>query len=126
MLANISQTQFVIINTYTSDNEQYNTALFLNIEMKINQLTSKFPFAKVILGGDFSTIFNQTIDRWPLKTNYSVNEVHSVCLRLDLIDIWRHKNPDHLLGAINIFHNSPELISGLSLITLLTGLRKSL
>lgn len=55
---------------------------------------SKFPLAKVIWGGDFNAVLHDNLDRWPLKNSNSVCEIRNICLRLGILHIWRHKNPD--------------------------------
>lgn len=62
---------FIFINIHASNNKHYNTALFPNIESKISQVTSKFPFAKIIWGDDFNTTLNQTVHR-NLEMNYRI------------------------------------------------------
>lgn len=53
--------------------------------------------AKVIWGGDFNTVLHDNLDRWPPKDSNSVCEIRNICLRLGVLDIWRHKNPDKIM-----------------------------
>lgn len=67
--------------------------MFLTIESKINQLCSKFPYAMIIWGGDFNTVMDEEIDRWPPKNNEKTCELKNICARLDLLSIWRYTYP---------------------------------
>lgn len=43
-----------------------------------------------------STVFDGKQDRWPPKVDSSINVLSNVCLRLNIFDIWRYKNPTSL------------------------------
>lgn len=43
------------------------------------------------MGGDFNTVMNESVDRWPPKDKQT-NELENICGRLGLIDIWRHRH----------------------------------
>ena len=63
ILVEIDDSQFVIINVYGFNNKQSNKALFFTIEGKINQLLLTFRTAKVLWGGDFNTVLDDSKDR---------------------------------------------------------------
>lgn len=90
LLVNIDQSQFVMVNIYASNNWQNNVLTFSTIESKIYQLLVVFPLAKVLWGGDFNTVMDKSMDRWPTKNR--VSELGNICCRMDLIDIGRHKH----------------------------------
>lgn len=70
-----------------------NITLFSTLENKIAQLLSTFPSAKVLWGGDFNTVIDESMDRWPPREK-QINELENVCDRISLINIWRHRNLD--------------------------------
>ncbi len=61
------------------------------LENKIAQLLSTFPSAKVLWGGDFNTVMDESMDRWPPREK-QINELENVCDRISLFDIWRRRN----------------------------------
>lgn len=93
LLVDINQTKIIIINIYATNNKKTNELIFQNIEGHINRLHSKFPVAEVIWGGDFNTVFDGRRDRLPPRIDNKASELSNVCLRLNIIDIWRYKNP---------------------------------
>lgn len=42
-------------------------------------------------------LIQYNLDRWPPKDSNSVCEIRNRCLRLGVLDIWRHKNPDKIM-----------------------------
>jgi len=68
-----------------------NELIFQDIEGHINNLHSKFPSA------DFNTVFDGRQDRLPPRIDNMANELSNVCLRLNIIDIWRYTNPQSLV-----------------------------
>ncbi len=97
ILVEINQVKVIIINIYATNNKTMNGLIFQDIEGHINSLHSKFPSAEVIWGGDFNTVFDGIQDRCPPKVDSSINELSNVCLRLNIFDIWRYKNPTSLI-----------------------------
>lgn len=69
---------------------------FKNIELKLLQIRNKFTDTKIIWGGDFNSVHNGIMDRWPSKHDVNA-EISNVCFRLGLIDIWRRKNPNQIM-----------------------------
>lgn len=90
----IDLSQFIIVNVYATNNKQNNNHLFTTIESKINQISSKYPYATIIWGGDFNTVMDEEVDRWPPQKNKKTSVLKSVCARMDLLDIWRYTYPD--------------------------------
>ena len=91
LLTETDQSQFLIINTYGYNNKQHNKQLFLVLEEKIEQILLSFPTAKTPWGGDFNTVMNDNLDRWPPR-NHMSTELHYICDRLGIIDIWRSRH----------------------------------
>ena len=67
LLVDVDHSHFIIVNIYASNNKQNNAVIFSTIENKINQLLLTFPTAKVLWGGDFNTVMDENLDRWPPK-----------------------------------------------------------
>lgn len=42
-------------------------------------------------------MFDGKQDRWPPRTDNMASELSNVCLRLNIIDIWRYNNPQSLM-----------------------------
>lgn len=57
-------------------------------------IKNKFPLANIVWGGDFNSVFDEDLDRWPSRSNEAHCEIKNVCTHLGLVDIWRLKNPD--------------------------------
>ena len=55
----------------------------------------------MIIGGDFNVIFDQELDGAGglKKTKDSVKFLEDICLEHDLLDIWRVRHPNILLGV---------------------------
>lgn len=71
----------------------YKITFLGNIELKLMQIMSKFPDAKIICAGDFNCVHNDLLDRWPPKDD-GMCKIKNACLHLGLIDICGHKNPN--------------------------------
>lgn len=97
LLVDVNHVQFIVVNNYAFNNKSSNCILFRDIERKISKIMSKFPLAKVIWGGDFNVVLHDNLDRWPPKDSNSVCEIRNICLRLGVLDIWKHKNPDRII-----------------------------
>ncbi len=109
ILVEVDHFHFIIINIYASNSKQNNAVIFSTIENKINQLSLTFPTAEVLWGGDFNTVMDESLDRWPPKDRV-MDELGNVCDRMGLIDIWRHRNPNqniYILGVIKIDLSNP-------------------
>ena len=58
----------------TTNNKPRNIVLFSSVETQISQIILKVPCAKVIWGGDFNTVMDNSIDSWPpIKIKKHVN-----------------------------------------------------
>lgn len=89
---------FILGNVYATNFTTQNKALFLNFEDQIQKIVEKFSNAKLIIGGDFNTIWDCEKDCFPPRPNVRsvLPELNNVCSTFDLIDIWRHKYPDKI------------------------------
>lgn len=91
LLIDINHSQFILVNIYGYNNKQMNNTLLSSIENKINVWVVSYPLAKIIWGGDFNMVLDESIDRYPPKDK-KANELENVCNTLDLVDIWRQKH----------------------------------
>ncbi|CAJ1069845.1 unnamed protein product [Xyrichtys novacula] len=92
LLADINQSSVILINVYGSNSKSLNNIIFSTLENKINYWLTLFPSAEILWGGDFNTVFDGSLDRWPPKAK-QITELENICDRMNLIDIWRHRHP---------------------------------
>ena len=90
----IDNIPLIIINIYapTKDKQNDQINFIQNIKEKIDEYSGQ----NLILGGDYNTYLNIELDKKGGKqeqyTNYN-NIIHSMCNELNLVDIWRIRNP---------------------------------
>lgn len=114
LVVDLNQSQFILINLYATNSKTTNLALFQSTESKIYYLYSTYPLAKVIWGGDFNTVFDENMDQWPPKNTTTNCELVNICLRTNLIDIWRQKNPQnnmYIWSNKNVFTVTHRLLA---------------
>jgi len=92
LVCELEQKQFIMVNIYATNDSIKNRTLFKNVEDRICRLNLKFSEAKVLWGGDFNTVFDDNLDRWPPKPVNINCELKNTCLRLGLMDVWRERN----------------------------------
>ncbi len=92
LLADINQSLVILIKIYASNSKSLNNIIFSTIENKVNQWLTLFPSAEILWGGDFNTVFDDSLDRWPPKTK-QMTELENICHSMNLIDIWRQRHP---------------------------------
>lgn len=95
LVCEIDQRQFILVNIYATNDNVRNRVLFQNVEFRLGQLLLKFCQARVLWGGDFNSVFDGDMDRWPPKRINTDCELKNTCLRLGLVDVWREKNKQH-------------------------------
>jgi len=93
------QSQFIIVNTYGFNSKQQNKQLFFTLEEKIKQMLLSFPSAKILWGGDFNRVVNDSMDKWPPRSQIST-ELNHICNRMGIIDIWRCKHLDKIRSTL--------------------------
>ncbi len=89
---------FVLGNIYASNFSTQNKSLFLNFEDQIEKTVEVYSNAKLVVGGDFNTIWDSEKDCLPPRPNNRsvLPELNHLCSTFDLIDIWRHKYPEQI------------------------------
>lgn len=90
---------FIICNLYGCNSLSANKILFSQITCKLTELMNKYPGSFLILGGDFNECLDNTLDRFPPRSNEGLNINHnsnilSICSSLSLTDPWRFFHPD--------------------------------
>lgn len=82
----------IVVNYYGYNSRSENDQLLFVLEDKLTYWQSKFPNAYLVIGGDFNTVLNESLDRWPPgRPSDSNAALKAFMLRLELIDIWRVK-----------------------------------
>lgn len=96
LIVEFNQQYFVLGNIYATNSVVKNKSLLQDFEEKIRNILDSFSDAKIILGGDYNSVWDNNLDCIPPRGNSlnNFNELHNLCLGLDLIDIWRVKNPN--------------------------------
>ncbi len=62
LVSEISHTQFILVNSYATNNKLSNYRIFQEIKTNMSQLLIKYS-AKIIWGSDFNTTLNDSLDR---------------------------------------------------------------
>ena len=95
LIVEFNQQYFVLGNIYATNSVIKNKSLLQDFEEKIWNILDSFPDAKLILGGDYNSIWDNNLDCIPPRGNSLNNfsELQNLCLGLDLIDVWRIRNP---------------------------------
>lgn len=93
LMADINQSLVILVNMYASNSKLLNNIILSTIENNVDQWLTLFPSAEIVWGGDFNTVFDESMDRWPPKTK-QITELENICHRMNLIDIWRQRYPE--------------------------------
>ena len=91
----IDKNPLIIVNLYSPTKDKHSAQLnFIeNIKPKIDEYSDK----NIIIGGDLNTYLDINLDKKGGKTEqYTAynNTIHSICEELNLVDIWRIRNPN--------------------------------
>lgn len=78
---------FLLGNIYGHNSDMANSQLLNEIKNTIDTLISRYPTAKIVLGGDFNMVWSPERDRFPPKAEADGNILIHFCNRLNLIDI---------------------------------------
>lgn len=83
LLADINQSLVILINIYASNSKSLNNIIFSTIENKLNQWLPLFPSAEILWGGDFNTVFDESLQNQILSSvRLGVNEKRNLAIRL--------------------------------------------
>lgn len=90
---------YIISNIYGYNTKNENVNLLLSIENIITGWLARFPTAFLLLGGDFNSILDGSIDKVPPQQNRTDSYLNDFIRRFNLVDIWR-EIVDCIPGAI--------------------------
>ena len=85
--------KFTIVNLYGPNKDDVNT--FQNLHVLLNDYGEE----PMVIGGDFNTIQDPLIDRYPTHVQYHphcYDAIETLKSDFDLVDIWRNRNPNKL------------------------------
>jgi len=98
LLITIQGADFLLINSYAPNNEIEQVAYFKNLFIQISTIDYP-PETHIIWGGDFNNTFELDLESSggnpTLKLN-AIESIESIKSELDLIDIWRLRNPSEI------------------------------
>ena len=105
VVVNINNNPVTLVNIYGPNND--NGIFFSELHRLLNEYGEE-PF---ILGGDFNTVLNPKLDKFPrLIQNHPscYNAIHNIISDFELIDVWRQLHP----SALNYTWISPDCKNG--------------
>lgn len=95
LVIEVNSELFILGNMYATNSSTHNKDLFQEFEEEVLLTLEKFGDAKLIFGGDFNSVRDCNMDRFPHRAVTSnPPEFNNLCLGLDVLDIWRQRNPD--------------------------------
>lgn len=94
----VNDSKYILVNVYGHNNRTKNKRLVIQLKTMIQDWVQLFSTDKIIIGGDFNVVPNESKDRFPSQPqpdclNYVMSEFANP---LSLVDIWRIKNPDKI------------------------------
>uniref|UniRef100_A0A3B3I0R1 Reverse transcriptase domain-containing protein n=1 Tax=Oryzias latipes TaxID=8090 RepID=A0A3B3I0R1_ORYLA len=94
MILEVAHSFFILVNVYGFNSRTENNLLFNRLETRLLHWLSKYPKSFIIFGGDFNTVFDNSMDRWPPRSPDSNSPIKLFAQNLDLIDSWRDSHPN--------------------------------
>ncbi|XDV17573.1 hypothetical protein PO909_023408 [Leuciscus waleckii] len=85
-----------LINVYGYNNLVQNRQLISDVSDVMDGLKVFYPTANIIMGGDFNMVYDEWLDRYPPKCQYSSYNptLSDFCRKHNVLDPWRIKHPD--------------------------------
>ena len=93
--ATVQGVKYVFANIYAPNKVHDQCIYFKEIQDRLDGIISS-PEQKVVMGGDFNVTFDSNLDcsgGSPAQRE-SVKVLEQICLDMDLVDVWRIRNPD--------------------------------
>ena len=87
--------KYVFANIYAPNKVRDQCIYFKELQDRLDGIISS-PEQKVVIGGDFNVRFDSNLDcsgGSPAQKE-SVKVLEEICLDMDLVDVWRIRNPD--------------------------------
>lgn len=79
---------------YVFNYQTENNIFFDKLEERLLYWLSKYPDSFIIFGGDFNTVLDNSMDRWPSRSSdSSTSHIRLFAQRFDLTDSWRDSHP---------------------------------
>lgn len=87
---------FILLNIYGYNNQTQNKLFLEEITLNLDHLKSFYSTNNIIIGGDLNLVHDEFFDKWPSKHNSSyLNKIfYNFCSEQNLVDVWRHLNPN--------------------------------
>lgn len=85
---------FLLISGF--NNPAQNKLSLTELSDNIDNLKLTYPLADVIVRGDYNMVYDEYLDRYPSKSQYSSHNpiLSHFCDKHDSVDPWRFKHPD--------------------------------
>ena len=96
--ATVQGVKYTFANIYAPNKVRDQCTYFKELQDSLDGIISS-PDQKVVIGGDFNVTFDSSLDCLggsPTQKE-SVKVLEEICLDMDLVDIWRIRNPDKRL-----------------------------
>ena len=96
--ATVQGVKYIFANIYAPNKVRDQCTYFKELQDSLDGIISS-PEQKVVIGGDFKVTFDPSLDGSggsPAQKD-SVKVLEEICLGMDLVDIWRTRNPDKRL-----------------------------
>ena len=93
--ATVQGVKYVFANFYAPNKVRDQCIYFKELQDRLDGIISS-PEQKVVIGGDFNVTFDSNLDcsgGSPAQKE-SVKVLEEICLDMDLVDVWRIRNPD--------------------------------
>ena len=93
--ATVQGVKYIFANIYAPNKVRDQCTYFKDLQERLDGIISS-PEQKVVIGGDFNVTFDSNLDCLggsPAQKE-SVKVLEEICFDMDLVDIWRIRNPD--------------------------------
>lgn len=87
---------YILVNVYGFNCQRENKLYFDRLEERLLRWLSKYPNSFIIFGGDFNTVFNSYLDRWPSRSSDSNSFIRLFAQRFNLVDSWRDSHSSQI------------------------------
>lgn len=96
LTGNVQEQSLFFVNIYPPNKNKEQCIFYDNIQKGIDQFEDLGPESKLIIGGEFNLILDNELDGLGGKPEVkdACTKVENLCNNLDLIDIWRIRNPN--------------------------------
>lgn len=90
LILEAAQSFYILVDVYGFNYQTENNIFFDKLEERLLHWLSKYPDSFIIFGGDFNTVLDNSMDRWPSRSSdSSTSHIRLFAQRFDLADSWR-------------------------------------